>query len=148
MDRPFLAENAESLRRLSALVTHLSDEELSLDLGSSWTVSAALAHLAFWDQRALALLRRWERDGVGRSPIDVDAVNDALLPLCRALPPKVAAGIAIESAEAVDRKLEQASPEMIAAIEGLAGLFRLSRAEHRLEHIRSIEQAVTQSRLG
>lgn len=50
-----------------------------------WTVATLLAHLAFWDQRVLALLRRWKEKGVDLSPIDADAVNETLRPLCLAL---------------------------------------------------------------
>ncbi len=81
MERPFVAENTLERERLRALVARLTDEDLSLPLGEGWTVAAALAHLAFWDQRALVLLRRWECTGVGTSPIDIDATNDTILPL-------------------------------------------------------------------
>jgi len=61
MDRPFLAENAQERERLRSLVGRLTDEELSLPLGNGWTVAVALAHLAFWDQRSLSLMRKWKR---------------------------------------------------------------------------------------
>ena len=48
MDRPFVAENAGGeLERLRSLVARMSDDELSTPLGTDWTISIALAHLAF-----------------------------------------------------------------------------------------------------
>ena len=79
MDRPFVAENAQERERLRSLVGCLTDEELSLPLGNGWTVAVAFAHLAFWDQRSLTLMRKWRRTGVALSPIDIDVTNDSLL---------------------------------------------------------------------
>lgn len=135
----FVEANARSRDRLRALVARISDRELERELGGGWTVAAALAHVAFWDQRALVLLRRWKLGGVGPSPIDIDATNDAILPLCLALPPRTAAALAVSSAEAVDRELEGADREFVAALEALGSKFRLNRGTHRDEHIAQIE---------
>ena len=85
MTFPFLQENTASRRRLETLVRRLSNEDLTRTTPDGWTIAALLAHLAFWDQRVLALLRRWKEKGIDLSPIDPDAVNDALKPLCLAL---------------------------------------------------------------
>ncbi|MGD8963285.1 MAG: hypothetical protein PVH43_12255, partial [Desulfobacterales bacterium] len=60
MDRPFVTENAKELERLRSLVERLTDDELIFPIGNGWTIAVALAHLAFWDQRALFLLRQWK----------------------------------------------------------------------------------------
>jgi len=140
MDRPFVAENAKARGRLISLVARLTDEELRLPLGGGWTIAVALAHLAFWDQRSLFLMRKWKKSGVERSPIDIDLTNDSLLSLWLALPPRVAAELAASSAEAIDRELEEAAPEMIAAIESLGEKFRLYRSIHRKLHLDQIEE--------
>jgi hypothetical protein len=80
--------------------------------------------------------------GIGPSPIDVDGVNDATLPLCLAIPPRVAANLALAAAEAICHALECATPEMIAQIEALGGKFRLRRWEHRREHLEQIERVL------
>ena len=139
MERPFVIENARELQRLRALVNRLSDEELSLPIGGGWTVASALAHLAFWDQRALVLMRKWEKTGVGASPVDVDVTNDALLALCLEIPPGKAASLAVSAAEAIDREVERAPDALILAIGGLEGRFRLYRADHRKAHVDQIE---------
>lgn len=139
MDRSFVAENAKERERLSSLVAQLSDEQLRLPMGDDWTIAVALAHLAFWDQRSLILMRKWNATGVGPSPIDIDVTNDALLPLWLALPPRTAAKLAISSAEAIDRELEESPSELISAIENLGERFRLYRSEHRKLHLDQIE---------
>lgn len=143
MERPFFAENARERERLRALVNRLTDDELRLPLGEGWTVGAALAHIAFWDQRAAALMRRWKEGSVvAPSPVDVDVTNDALLPLCLVVPPRVVGNLAIASAEAIDRELEGASPTLIADIEKLGDKFRLWRSQHRRSHLDQIESAL------
>jgi hypothetical protein len=137
--RQFVIENARERERLRTLVTGMTDEELSLPLGEGWTIAAAFAHLAFWDQRALVLLRKCKKSGVALSPMDTDTTNDALLVLCLALSPGVAANLAVSSAEAIDRELEESSPELIVEIEGLGEDWRLYRSQHRKLHLDEIE---------
>ena len=139
MDRSFVIENSRERERLRSLVSQMTDTELSHPLDAGWTVGAALAHLAFWDQRSLVLLRKWKKDGVEASPVDVDVTNDALLPLCLAIPSRIAANLAVFSAEASDHELEESSSELIAHIESLGGSYRLYRSEHRKLHLGQIE---------
>ncbi len=142
MDKPFVAENARERERLAALVERLTDEELRLPLEAGWTIAAALAHLAFWDQWSLVRLRRWKQSGVAASSVDFDAVNDTFLPFSLALEPRVAAKMAVSSAEAIDRELEEISDELVRAIESLGDRFRLYRAIHRKMHLDEIEAAL------
>jgi len=143
MDRPFFTENTRERERLRALVGRLSDEELRLDLGGGWTVAAALAHLAFWDQLSLVRIRQWRQHGVSPSSLDLDVINDALLPLLLLVPPRRAAELAMAAAEAIDRELGQLSPELIAAIGTLGDKRRLFRSIHRGMHLDQIEEALT-----
>jgi hypothetical protein len=139
MNRPFVAENARERERLIALAARLNEEKLNLSLEMGWTIASAFAHLAFWDQRAWVLMRKWKQSGVAASPIDDDITNDALLPLCLAIPPRVAVDLAIAAAEAIDRELEQASAELISDIAALGEKFRLWRSLHRRTHLDQIE---------
>ena len=140
MDRPFVTENAKERERLRSLVECLTDEQLCLPLGGGWTIAVALAHLSFWDQRSLFLMRKWKQSGVEPSPIDIDITNDSLLSQWRAIPPRDAANLAISSAEAIDRELTEASSDFIAEIEGLGENFRLYRSIHRKLHLDQIEE--------
>ena len=91
----YIEANAKGRERLWALVSELTDEELALQVGDGWTIAAMLAHLAFWDYRVLVLIMRWKKVGIGPSPIDIDGVNDAMKPLCLAIPPREAARLLI-----------------------------------------------------
>ena len=142
MEHSFILENAKERCRLRTLVDRLSDEELSLPLDNNWTIAVALAHLSFWDQRSLFLLRKWKKTGIEPSPIDIDIINDSLLSLWLSIPPKSAAKLAISSAEAVDRELEDSSPEFISAVENIGEKFRLYRSIHRKMHLDQIEEVL------
>ena len=142
MNRQFVSENARERERLRLIVERLTDEESSLPMYAGWTIAAALGHLAYWDQRSLMLMRKWDRDGVEPSPIDIDVTNDSLLPLLLVIPPRAAADLAVSSAEAIDRELEEASPELIAAIESLGEEFRWYRSIHRKLHLDEIEETL------
>ena len=146
MDRSFVEENTRTRERLRSLVAGLTDEELSLPLGDDWTVAVALAHLAFWDQRALVLMQKWNQHGVEPSPIDIDVTNDSLLPIWRAIPSRAAADLAVSCAEAIDRELEEASQDLIDAIDSLGEKFRLYRSMHRKTHLDEIEAVLGKRR--
>lgn len=140
MTSPFVKENDESRQRLEGLVRGLSPEDLARTTPHGWTVSALLAHLAFWDQRVLVLLRRWKKQGVDPSPIDADAVNDSLKPLCLALEPRSITALCLSSAKEADAEIEAVSAELLKAIQATAGTqFRLNRAIHRNGHLDDIE---------
>ena len=139
---PYIAENAVSRRRLETIVESLTATELARTTEYGWTVSALLAHLAFWDNRVLALLRRWKAAGVDESPVDSEAMNEALKPLCLAMDPRTAVEVCLAAAAAVDAELEQVTPELYAAIEASPTHFRFNRGLHRNDHLDDIERLV------
>ena len=142
MERAFAIENARERARLKSLVARLTDAQLSQSIDDRWTIAVALAHLAFWDQRSLCLMRKWKLSGVAACPIDFDLTNDSLLPLWQALSPRVAANLAVSSAEKIDRELEAAPSDLISAIEKLGDRFRLYRSEHRKLHLDEMEEVL------
>src|SRR5689334_10817810 len=113
LDRSFVERNCASTNRIRALNARLTDEQMQLPVGEHWTPAIVLAHLAFWDRRVMYVLDMTERDGKLFIPeIDI-FVNDLSLPLWAAIPPREAARIAIETAEALDKRLEDAPPALI-----------------------------------
>lgn len=101
----FRERNRTSTERIRALTARLTDDDLSRPVGEHWTVAIALAHIAFWDRRVLAVLEATERRGkLTYPPIDF-SVNDLLLPFWSALPTGEAVRLAVESAERVDERL-------------------------------------------
>lgn len=146
VDRSHIAQNDAQRERLRALVERLSDADLARLLSAGWTIAGALAHLAFWDQRALVLLERWELGGPGATPPpinhdDVDWINDAAKALCLALPPRAAARLAVSTAEAVDRKVAALPDDRVVANVAAGSPLNLLRAQHRREHLDEIERA-------
>jgi len=135
------AQDGPQRQRLEALVQRLTDAELGTALNDGWTVAAVLAHLAFWDRRALNLVERWQQKGIGRSDADVDAINDAAKAQWLALPPRVAAQQAVEVARAVDAALD-AAPDLVEQIVAIGYPINPSRAVHRREHLDEIERAL------
>jgi uncharacterized damage-inducible protein DinB len=141
LDRSFIERNRASTNRIRALVARLSDAELQQPVGDHWTVAIALAHLAFWDRRVLDILDRTERAGKLVSPeIDI-VVNDLALPLWAAMMPREAARIAVETAEALDRRLEGFPPALLEEIHVHTERW-VVRALHRGEHLDEVDAAL------
>ncbi len=144
LDRGYIAENEAALRRLRRLVERLGDAELVRPLADGWTVAAALAHVAFWDQRILFLLDRWERGEPPRSidPASVDWINEAAKPLCLALAPRPAARLVVATAEAVDRRLARLTDAQLRENAAAGEPILLVRARHRAAHLDEIERSL------
>jgi uncharacterized damage-inducible protein DinB len=145
VDRSYVALNDAERQRLRALVQRLSDQDLARAMEAGWTVAGVLAHVAFWDQRIVALLDEWDRKGPSWTPPledarDVDWINDAAKALCLALPPRVAAELALSVAETVDRRVAAVSDAVIEANTRAGGVLNWRRAEHRREHLDEIER--------
>ena len=144
MDADLLVENETERDRLARLVRRLTDEDLSRDLGEGWTVAVALAHCAFWDERAALLLERYI-DGTPPHHIPdwyEDVLNQTLEPQWRALPPRAAADGAVAAAEHVTRILRGLDDELCARLEAQEDGYLLRRFNHRREHIEQIEAAL------
>jgi hypothetical protein len=143
-DRSYVAENRAQLERLRALTDKLSDQQLAGPLQAGWTVAGVLAHLAFWDERIVTLIDRWD-GGRGTPPPGydesaVDWINDAGKPLCLALPPRVAARLAVAAAAAADERVAGLSEAQLAANAAARAPISVRRAEHRREHLDEIER--------
>jgi len=144
-DRSHDAETDAERERLRSLVARLSDKDLSRPMPGAWTVSAVLAHVAFWDARAIYFLDKWGPNGEPSTyePEDTDATNDSAKPLCLALPPRIAAQLALRVAEEADGKVRALSDAMLEKIQRKGNPpFNLSRGSHRREHLDDIERAL------
>lgn len=141
IDQEILQNNAEQLSRLEDLAQR--DADLTKDLGEGWTAGVALAHMAFWDRRAVGLLRLW--DGEGRLPDSIyeDELNEALLPGWQAIDPPKALQLAVDAARSVNAAVEALDGDKAAAIMMMGNQFMLARGSHRMEHLDQIEQALT-----
>jgi hypothetical protein len=141
LDRSFVELNRASTERIRALAARLSDEEMLHPVGEHWTVAIVFAHLAFWDRRVMYVLDMSERDSKLFIPeIDI-FVNDLSLPLWAAIQPRAAAQIAIETAETLDKRLEDFAPALLEEIFNYNKRW-VVRALHRGEHLDEAEAAL------
>lgn len=138
----FVGENTASYLRLEQLLASLSEADLRRANADGWTVAALLTHLAFWDQRMLVLLKRWQAEGVTESPVDPDMINDSLMTIANALAPRAAVELCLSSAREIDAALAACSPELVAAIQASGNHFRFNRALHRDGHLREIQHVL------
>jgi hypothetical protein len=139
-DRSFVELNRASTGRIRALTARLSDEEMQRPVGQHWTVAIALAHLAFWDRRVMYVLDMTEKDGQLFVP-EIDMfVNDLSLPLWAAIPPRAAARLAVETAEALDKRLEEYPSALLEKIYNHNERW-VVRALHRGVHLDEVDAA-------
>jgi len=143
-DRSFIEKNRASTERMQALAERLSDKQLQLPVGQHWNVALVYAHLAFLDRRALYVLDETEREGKVVNPDWDIFVNDLVLPLFAAIPPREAVRIAIEEAERIDRRLE-GYPERLLDLVLQERRRYVFRADHRNEHLDEAEAALNEA---
>jgi hypothetical protein len=145
-DRSSMEANRAASEELRALVEPLTDVDLAVALGGGWTVSMALAHLAFWDEWHLA---RWvAAAGSGElappalDPEISNRTNEALEPTWRALAPRAAVQLMLDAAEAVDAYTADLSDDAIDAALERGGSRWFERFHHRRDHIDQISRAL------
>lgn len=143
---PYSEKNAASLQDLANFVESLSDHQLATPMPADWTVAGVLAHLAFWDFRAVTLIKKWQKEGIGSSPNDTDVVNEATRPFFNALTPKQSVELALSLGRQVDEMIDSLDPEFIKLIEEKGSTVRLDRAHHRYCHIDEMNAALNLTR--
>lgn len=159
MQDSYLRNNALERERLRAVVAGLSSADMQRSIGHGWTVSAALAHLAFWDRHVLAWLEEWEKQEIRTAGQLNDWLeknrretsNDDMLPQWLAMPGDAAARDALLAAEALDNALEALDPAfaqtVCSTILSRVGNrpWVIDRATHRREHVTEIERVLDDS---
>jgi hypothetical protein len=141
MDQSFIELNRASRERMRMLAERLTDEEMQTKVGEHWTVAIVYAHIAWWDRRVIYVLDMTEKnDKLFVPEIDI-FVNDLSLPLWAAVPAREAVRIAMENAEALDKRLEDYSPTLLEEIYNYNKRWVI-RALHRGEHLAEAEAAV------
>jgi hypothetical protein len=146
VDRGYVKSNDTERARLRALVEQCTDAQLAHPLPAGWTVAGVLGHLAFWDQRIIALLDQWERAGVAPPApheSDVDWINDATKPMLLAVAPRTAARLTLEIAETVDRRVAAVSDDLATKNAVAGSPLNLDRGVHRREHLDEIEHVLS-----
>lgn len=141
VDRSFVELNRAATERMRVLASKLTDDELRHPVGQHWTVAIVFAHLAMLDRRALWVLEATEREGHVVNPDYNIFVNDVVLPLMAAIPPREAVRLALEFAEEIDRRLEDYPVNLLESIHAEYKRY-IFRAYHRTEHLDEAEAAL------
>ncbi|HEX6349349.1 MAG TPA: maleylpyruvate isomerase N-terminal domain-containing protein [Candidatus Dormibacteraeota bacterium] len=138
-------QNSRERERMRALVSRLTDEQLTRPVTDQWTVADMLGHMAFWDARALSLAEKLEAGNsftaADHEPDDVDPINAAAHALLKALPSRQVAELAVRLAEETDRRVADLDPHRLWPEDPESPLNPL-RAGHRAEHLDDIEAAL------
>ncbi|HEX5499889.1 MAG TPA: DinB family protein [Thermomicrobiales bacterium] len=144
MDQTYTERNDASRDRLQAFARSLDETTLQRQLNDDWTIAAALAHVAFWDQLCLA---RWMAAEAGGALDDVsdeiaELVNQASLPGWRALPAQTAAALLIRATDDVDAAIAALPAALVRRAQSEGNDYMLDRSDHRDEHAAEIERAL------
>jgi hypothetical protein len=143
MSNAYTEQNRVWRDALARIAEKLSDADAARPAGGhGWTVAGLLGHIAFWDQRALVLLKKWKAQGISPTSVDVDVVNDAMKPIVCALPAGVISRLVLECARAIDAEIDSLDPAFLARVEAEGKPVRLNRADHRQHHIEQIGKAL------
>lgn len=135
-------ENHSSRNELANFIQQLTEKQLAHEMPAGWNVLAVLAHVAFWDQRALTLIKKWQSEGITPSLIDTDVINEVTRPIFLTLDAAKGKQMVINAAEEIDKTIESLSPQFINEIEEKGKNVHLNRAKHRLMHIAEIKSAL------
>jgi uncharacterized damage-inducible protein DinB len=140
-EKVIFQKNRESTVRMRKVIHQLSEEELSNRIGSDWTISITLAHMALWDQRVIFVIESANKNNKVHAPFYDDQLNDILTPLLMAIPPKEAVKMAIATAERLDNELEKCPKIFLEEMKKVNSRL-LERSIHRNLHLDEIEKAL------
>jgi DinB family protein len=144
VDQTYIERNDASRDRLQALARSLDETTLQRQLSDDWTIAAALAHVAFWDQLCLA---RWRAVETGGALDDVsdeiaELLNQASSPTWRALPAQTAAALLVRATDDVDAAIAALPDALVQRAQAEGNDYMLDRSDHRNEHAAEIERVL------
>lgn len=143
-DRSYIEANTRELERLRVLVESLDDKALTAPVNEYWTVAGVLGHMAYWDIRVLVLaekIHRGEPFVPGDAEPDGDWLNDSTRPLIHAIAPRVAAQLALQTAEQCDALVAELPLNRMWPGDPDSPI-NAGRWEHRAEHLDEIDAAL------
>lgn len=141
-DQNFSQENHASQLELTEFISQLSNEQLYREMPAGWNVLAVLAHLAFWDQRAITLIKKWQQEGISGSPMDTDVINETTRSFFRDLDPEKTKRSVSQSAVEMDALIDSLPDDFLQEIREKGSTVHLNRAEHRRMHVKEIKSAL------
>ncbi len=141
-DQNFSQENHASQLELTEFISQLSNEQLYREMPAGWNVLAVLAHLAFWDQRAITLIKKWQQEGISGSPMDTDVINETTRSFFRDLDPEKTKRSVSQSAVEMDALIDSLPDDFLQEIREKGSTVHLNRTEHRRMHVKEIKSAL------
>ena len=138
----FARSNRTQTERLRKVARSLTPEQMRTRLPNGGTVSAALAHLAFWDRHRIIQMKKWAAGQEATGAYDGNVFNDAAAPMWELIEPERAAEFAVKTAEEVDALLLELSDDVVRAALARPDAPNLNRGIHRQGHLDSIEKAL------
>ena len=135
--RAIFQSNRKATQRMRKIIQYLSEKQLSQAVGQDWTAAITLLHLAFWDQRVIHVIEMAKKNNALHAPLFDDQLNDILTPILAAIPPTVAARLALEIAGRLDQLLEECPAELIEQMLELNSRL-VERSLHRNDHLDAI----------
>jgi uncharacterized damage-inducible protein DinB len=133
--------NAESRARLVGVCQRINDEQLTRIAFGSWTVSAVLAHMAFWERVALERWAAFEKERQPVTPLP-EFLNSVGAADWVAIPPRTAVRLVLEAAEALDKRIEELPEGLIEAARSSNNPRMFERFHHREDHLSAIERVI------
>jgi len=145
-DATHALENEAARAELAKLVNRLDAATCAFEVSPGWTIATTLCHLAFWDQRALFLLRQWQVSDIVEAPkldpLSVNSINHAVNEIARHVPATGAMKLALDSAEAVDAFVAGIDAELAEKIRAAGHERYLRRSLHRREHLQKLSSLI------
>lgn len=142
MDPEILRQNDVSRAALREFAEQLDDADFDRLVGEL-SVRSWLCHLAFWDRVICFRIESLQRSGVLPSGIEgstLDSINEGCELLASGIPGRVAARLAVESADAADDLVARVGADHVRQIDA-AGLGRmLRRSLHRMHHLEKLKE--------
>jgi hypothetical protein len=136
--KTLIEDNKKERERLLALMAGLKEQDFRRRLPNGWSVSVALAHLAFWDFYQATALQRWAAKGQMPPALEALAVNEPLSLLSEAIPSATVTNFTKAAAEMSDKEVEKLTPAQAEEFFKIGRERFLHRAQHRREHLDKI----------
>lgn len=129
------------LERVRSIVTSLNAETLKAVLENEWTVSAMLAHIAFWDRWVEARWDHFSRTGSFHDlPNDITTlVNQVALSQWLALPGDESVRLCLDAASSVTLRITQLARNEVEAALKTKRPAMVDRTLHWYSHLDEIE---------
>ena len=138
------ANTNSGVAELQVFLDELEESDLMNVVAAGWTVSAVLAHLAFWDRWVENRWRLFESVGVRDDLPDnlVDLINATAESQWLALSPSSARELAVSAAKSVNKTIQGLDPKAVIMALNTNRLHMLDRSRHWEAHMTEVRRSL------